>query len=150
MSRRWRPQPIRDVADGLILFDGVCVLCSRWVRFVIERDRAADFRFAAMQRRYGRVLAERLGIDPRNPETNAVIIGGRAYFKSEAALRVVARLPGWSWVRALSIVPRPLRDHVYDLIARNRYRYFGKLDSCLVPSSDIAGRFVADDASDRA
>jgi len=150
VSGRWRPRPIRDAPDGLILFDGVCVFCSRWVRFVIARDRTLRLRFTAMQSRYGRTLAERLGTAPEYPETNAVIIGGRAYFKSDAAIRVLAQLPGWSWVRALVIVPRPLRDPVYDLIARNRYRLFGKLDRCLVPSPDIAKRFVADDVADGA
>src|SRR5712691_2007573 len=90
----WKPQPLDGVADGLILFDGVCVLCSWWVHFVIERDRAAAFRFAPVQGRYGAALAARLGISVANPETNAVVTGGRAYFKSDAAIAVISRLPG--------------------------------------------------------
>ena len=69
--------------DGLVLFDGVCVLCSGWVRFLLERDSDAIFRFTPIQSPYGRALAQRLGIDPETPQTNAVIIGGRAYFKAD-------------------------------------------------------------------
>jgi predicted DCC family thiol-disulfide oxidoreductase YuxK len=145
LSRQWRSLPAPDVAEGLILFDGVCVFCSRLVRFVVARDRAARFRFTAIQSRGGRALVERLGIDPEDPETNAVIIDGRAYFKSDAALRVLARLPGWSWSAGLGIAPRKLRDSVYDLIAQNRYRLFGRLDSCIVPGPDLANRLIDDD-----
>src|ERR1700734_1922035 len=95
--RDWQPRPIEDVANGLVLFDGVCVLCSGWVRFIIEHDPAAQFRFAAIQGAYGAGLAARLGIDASNPDTNAVIIGGRAYLKSDAAIAILSRLPGWGW-----------------------------------------------------
>lgn len=145
MRNRWQPQPLDGIADGVILFDGVCVFCSRWVRFVIERDRAARFRFAPVQSRYGAALAARLGISVENSETNAVVLDGCAYFKSDAAIAVVSRLAGWAWARRLAAVPRPLRDWLYDWIAANRYRLFGRNASCLVPTPEIAGRFVADD-----
>src|SRR6202046_5561645 len=99
--------------DNIILYDGVCVFCSGWVHFVVKRDLARRFRFTPIQSPYGRRLAEALGIDPDNPDTNAVILGGRDYRRSDAALTVVSNLPGWGWVRALRIVPRPLRDAVY-------------------------------------
>ena len=92
--RRWRPVPAPDLPDGLILFDGVCLLCSAWVRFVVRRDPAARFRFVAIQDAAGREMAARLGIDATEPETNAVVLGGRAFFKSDAALAVLGRLPG--------------------------------------------------------
>jgi predicted DCC family thiol-disulfide oxidoreductase YuxK len=145
VRNRWLPQPLDGIADGLILFDGVCVFCSRWVRFVIERDRAARFRFAPMQSRYGTALAGRLGISVENPETNAVVLGGHAYFKSDAAIAVVSRLPGWGWARGGALVPRPVRDWLYDRIARNRYRLFGRTATCLIPTPETAGRFVADE-----
>ncbi len=145
MRNGWKPQPLDGVADGLILFDGVCVLCSWWVRFVIERDGAVAFRFAPVQSRFGAALAARLCISVANPETNAVVIGGRAYFKSDAAIAVVSRLPGWSWARWLALMPRPIRDWCYDRIARSRYRLFGRTASCLMPTPEIAGRFVPDD-----
>lgn len=128
--------------DGIILYDGVCVLCSGWVRFVTRRDVARRFRFTPIQSPYGRALAAALGIDPDNPDTNAVIIGGRALRRSDAALAVVGTLPGWSWVRALRWVPRPLRDLVYTLIARNRYGLFGRHDVCDLGGASIADRII--------
>jgi len=138
----WRPKAIDGVPERVVLIDGVCVLCSRSARFVIDRDPAATFRFAAVQESYGRALAERLGIDLAFPETNAVILGDSAYFKSDAVIEVLSRLPGWSWVRLGRIVPRTLRDALYDLIARNRYRWFGQTTECLMPTPDIARHFL--------
>jgi predicted DCC family thiol-disulfide oxidoreductase YuxK len=130
------PEGSRDI----ILFDGVCVLCSRWYRFVTARDRAQRFRFVAIQSSEGRPLAERFGIDPDNPETFALIAGGKAYFRSDAALRILRELPRWRWIAALRAIPAPLRDALYGVIARNRYRWFGRLDSCTLPN---AGRPAA-------
>ena len=81
--------------DDVILYDGVCVFCSRWVRFVATRDVNHRFRFTAIQSPYGTRLAQAFGIDPADPDTNAVIHGGVAYFKSDAALTVLGALPGW-------------------------------------------------------
>ena len=128
--------------DGVILYDGVCVFCSRWVRFVVARDVHARFRFTAIQSPYGNRLADALGIDANDPDTNAVIHGGIAYFKSDAALTVLSNLPGWRWVRVLLAVPRPLRDAVYNLVARNRYRIFGKYDTCFVPDAALQARVM--------
>lgn len=136
----WPPVPIDGVPDGLILFDGVCVFCSRWVRFVFEHDRERRFRFATVQEEPGLALAERLGIDPAMPKTNAVILGGRAYFKSDAAIAVLSALPGWRWASGLRWVPRVLRDGLYDFVARNRYRWFGRSETCLVPTPELAAR----------
>lgn len=133
--------------DRVILFDGVCVLCSGGARFVIARDPNATFRFVAVQEPYGRALAQRLGIDTAFPETNAAILAGRAYFKSDAAIEILSRLPLWWWVRVLRIVPRMLRDAVYDLVARNRYRMFGRTETCLLPTPELARHFLRDGAS---
>ena len=141
------PRTIGNAPDRLILFDGVCVLCSWWVRFVIERDAGARFRFVATQTPRGSALATRLGVDVANPETNVAIINGCAYFKSDATIRVLADLPRWSWSRILLLLPRGARDWAYDRIARNRYRLFGRNESCLVPTSSIAARFLLDDPS---
>ena len=128
--------------DDVILYDGVCVFCSRWVRFVAARDEVRRFRFTAIQSDYGTRLARAFGIDPNDPDTNAVIHGGVAYFKSDAALTVLSNLPGWSWTRVLFAVPVPLRNAVYNLIAKNRYRIFGKYDACFVPDADMRVRVL--------
>jgi predicted DCC family thiol-disulfide oxidoreductase YuxK len=141
----WRPKEIGGVPDGLVLFDGVCVLCSRWVRFLLERDTAGYFRFTPIQSAYGRTLARRLGIDADVPQSNAVIVGGRAYFKFDSVMSALGRVPRWRWVRTLAIVPRPLRDWCYDRIAQNRYRLFGRTETCMVPTPAIMRRFILDD-----
>ena len=87
------------------------------------RDGAAKFRFTAIQSACGRRLAETFGIDAASPDTNAVVLDGQALFKSDAALAVIASLPHWRWARLLGLVPKPLRDAVYNLVARNRYRW---------------------------
>ena len=128
--------------DDVILYDGVCVFCSRWVRFVIARDHARRFRFTPIQSAYGARLARAFGINPDDPDTNAVVHGGSAHLKSEAALTVLSQLPGWSWTRALFVVPKPLRDAVYSLVARNRYRIFGRYDVCFVPDAELRKRVL--------
>jgi predicted DCC family thiol-disulfide oxidoreductase YuxK len=128
--------------DDVILYDGVCVFCSRWIRFIAARDRQQRFRFTAIQSPYGTRLAQAFGIDPRDPDSNAVIHAGVAVFKSDAALTVLSALPRWGWVRALRAVPRPLRDAVYNLAARNRYRIFGKYEECFVPDAGMRARVM--------
>lgn len=126
--------------DNVILYDGICVFCSRWVRFVATRDVARRFRFTAIQSPYGTRLAQAFGIDPDDPDTNAVIHGGVARFKSDGALTVLSNLPGWRWTKVLFAAPKPLRDAVYGLVAHNRYRIFGKYDECFVPDADMRAR----------
>ncbi|MGJ5023323.1 thiol-disulfide oxidoreductase DCC family protein [Bradyrhizobium oligotrophicum] len=128
--------------DDVILYDGVCVFCSRWVQFVIARDTAKRFRFTPIQSPYGTRLAQAFGIDPRDPDTNAVVHGGTAHLKSDAALTVLSNLPGWSWTRALLAIPKPLRDAVYSVVARNRYHIFGKYESCFVPDAKLRNRVL--------
>jgi predicted DCC family thiol-disulfide oxidoreductase YuxK len=128
--------------DDVILYDGVCVFCSRWVRFVAARDVDRRFRFTAIQSAYGTRLAQAFGIDPADPDTNAVVHGGVVYLKSDAALMVLGALLGWGWVRALRGVPKPWRDAVYSLVARNRYRIFGKYERCFVPDESLRARVI--------
>jgi predicted DCC family thiol-disulfide oxidoreductase YuxK len=128
--------------DDVILYDGVCVFCSRWMRFVAKHDVDRRFRFTAIQSGYGTRLAQAFGIDPNDPDTNAVIHGGVGYFKSDAALTVLGTLPGWGWVQALRAAPKPLRDAVYDVFARNRYRIFGKYQVCFVPDERMKARVI--------
>jgi predicted DCC family thiol-disulfide oxidoreductase YuxK len=121
---------------GLILFDGVCVLCSRGCRFVSKRDRRGYFRFVPIQLGEGRPLAEQLGIDPDRPDSFAFVASGQGYVKSEAALRIARELPRWQWAWVFHFIPLVIRDAIYDLVARNRYRWFGRLDACILPNSD--------------
>src|SRR5262245_4406200 len=141
MRRDWHPVPAEDVPDRLILFDGVCVLCSRWVDFVIRHDAAARFRFVAIQTPLGRELAMRFGITPDDPETNVAIVDGRAWFKLESALAVVAEFSGWRWTRIAYALPGRARNLLHDRIARNRYRVCRR-DACLVPTPDVRARFL--------
>lgn len=128
--------------DDVILYDGVCIFCSHWIRFVARRDVARRFRFTAIQSGYGQRVARRFGIDPNDPDTNIVIHGGVAHFKSDAALTVLSHLPGWRWAGALRRVPPALRNPVYDLVARNRYRIFGRSDACMVPDAALRARVI--------
>jgi predicted DCC family thiol-disulfide oxidoreductase YuxK len=100
------------------------------------------FRFTAIQSGYGTRLAQTFGINPDDPDTNAVIHGGVAYFKSDAALIVLGNLPGWGWVWVLRRLPKSLRDAVYNLVAQNRYRIFGKYEECFVPDAGFRERVM--------
>ena len=142
-SRTFAPRRVDNIPSGLIVFDGVCVLCSGWVQFIIARDASAQFRFASIQGPSGAAIARDLGIDPENPATNVVVLDGIAYFKSDSALAALSRLPNWRWTRVLKVFPRVLRDWCYDRIARNRYRLFGRRDVCLIPSQQSADRFLS-------
>jgi predicted DCC family thiol-disulfide oxidoreductase YuxK len=117
VRKSWRPRIVDDTPERVILFDGVCVLCSRWARFVMTRDPEATFRFVAVQDPYGQALAQRLGIDTAFAETNAMIVGGRAYFKSDAAIEVLSRLPHWAWVRLFRLVPSADISHYLCMMA---------------------------------
>jgi predicted DCC family thiol-disulfide oxidoreductase YuxK len=117
----------------IILYDGVCILCSRSYRFVTARDVARQFRFVTIQEPEGRNLAVRLGIDADNPDTFALIDDDTPYLRSDAALRILSSLPGWGWTGMLRVIPRALRDAIYNVVARNRYRWFGKSDVCMLP-----------------
>jgi predicted DCC family thiol-disulfide oxidoreductase YuxK len=128
--------------DDVILYDGVCAFCSGWVHFVVRRDTARRFRFTPIQSPYGRRLAQAAGIDPDDPDTNAVIIDGEALRRSDGALAVLARLPNWNWVNGFRYVPRPVRDCLYRFIARNRYRIFGRYDTCDFNPAALAGRMI--------
>ncbi len=124
---------------ALILYDGDCVICSGWFRFVAKRDTAHKFLFTAIQSPYGRALALKHGIDPDNPQSNAVLIDGTVNLRSDSAIAALSALPGYGWVNAFRIIRSRLRDRLYSFIARNRYRWFGKNQTC-----DLGGMAYAD------
>jgi predicted DCC family thiol-disulfide oxidoreductase YuxK len=129
--------------NPVILFDGVCNLCHGAVNFIIDRDPASTFRFASLQSTTGREEVARHGLDPEELSSLVLIDQGRAYRRSTAALRIARRLRfPWNLAFLGMIVPAPLRDWVYDYIAQRRYRWFGKSETCRLPTPDRAGRFL--------
>ena len=130
--------------DGpVILFDGVCGLCDRWVSFVLKRDRRCTFRFAALQSEAGASLLRAHGL-PRDQLSSVVLIaGGRAYLKSAAILEMLRGLGlPWSLAVAGAALPVGFRDRLYDFVARNRYEWFGRTDTCRIPSPAERARFL--------
>lgn len=128
---------------AIVVFDGVCLLCSRWVRFILRHDRAGRYRFAAMQSERGRALLAAHGLDPDDPNSLLLLRHGRAWTDSDAILRVVAGFGGaWRSVLVLSAIPRLLRDPAYRWLARNRYRWFGRSEACWLPAPEHARRFL--------
>ena len=135
-----------DAPHAIILFDGVCNLCNATVHFVIRRDPRERFRFAQLQGDAARRICAEHGLPvpaSAEPDSIVVIVDGRALERSDAALAIAGglRFP-WPLLGALSIVPRPARDAVYRLVARNRYRWFGRRSACLVPTEEIRSRFL--------
>jgi predicted DCC family thiol-disulfide oxidoreductase YuxK len=127
----------------IIVFDGYCALCSGYARFVLAHDRAGIFRLAAAQSALGHALYVHYGLDPHDFETNILIADGKAYFKSEASIRILERLgPPWSLTRVLRFVPMATRDRIYAFIARNRLRLFGKRETCYVPGAQFLDRVL--------
>jgi predicted DCC family thiol-disulfide oxidoreductase YuxK len=128
----------------VIVFDGHCVLCSAWAQFVIRQDRQAKFRLLAAQTPLGRALYVHYALDPENYETNILIQDGIAWFKSDSMIRMLAGLGvPWSLMGVLRYLPHLARDPAYALLARNRFRLFGRRDVCFAPTADIAARFLA-------
>lgn len=128
----------------VIVFDGVCVLCNGWVRFLLARDSERVFRFAAMQGARGRELLASQGLDPDDPASFLLIDEAGAWRDTDAIVRVLSRL-GMGWRAAgwlLSRLPRRVRDRAYASVARNRYRWFGRREACMLPPPGDAHRFL--------
>jgi len=135
--------PDPAVEAPVIVFDGVCALCSRWVRFLLRFDRAGRYRFAAMQGAHGRRLLSAHGLDPDDPMSFLLLEDGRALTDSDAILRVLAGLGGpWRLATSARLLPRRWRDAAYRALARNRYRWFGRHDACYLPTPAQAARFL--------
>lgn len=137
-----------DPGGEIILYDGVCGLCNGLVRFVLVRDRRDRFRFASLQSGFARDLLARHGRDPRDLDTLYVVAGGRGaerrlLSKSGAVLHILRRLGGlWALAVVAGACPRALRDAAYDLVARHRYRLFGKYATCPVPEAKWRSKFI--------
>lgn len=128
--------------EAIILFDGVCNLCSGSVQFVIKRDPASYFKFASLQSDFGQQQLQKAGLNQQSFHSIILIIGNKIYQRSDAALEIAKKLSGaWPLLYGFKILPRFLRDGVYNLIAKNRYRLFGKKDACWIPTPGLKSRF---------
>ncbi len=129
----------------IVLFDGVCNFCNASVDFIIRHDPHARFRFAPLQSPMGEELQRRYNLDATALDTLVLIERGRASRKSTAALRIAQRLRGpYPLLYLLILIPRFIRDFCYDVLARNRYHWFGKRDECVIPSAEVRDRFLVD------
>ena len=129
--------------ERVIVFDGVCNFCNAFVNFVIQRDRKALFKFGTLQSRPAQLILQHLNLPTQDYETFLLLENGSIFTQSTAALKILRALPGfWSWLYAFILIPRPIRDGVYRVIARNRYRWMGKSDTCRVPSPQERARFI--------
>jgi predicted DCC family thiol-disulfide oxidoreductase YuxK len=138
------PEAIAHEPRAVIVFDGQCKLCCFTVRFVAPRDRKGLFAFLPAQSALGREVLSATGQDPDDPETFLLIENDAVYGLSDAALRIGRRLSWpWSWLSWIgTVVPRPLRDWAYLVLARNRRRWFGSTAVCMVPDEALRARFV--------
>jgi predicted DCC family thiol-disulfide oxidoreductase YuxK len=132
----------------LVLYDGVCGLCSRLLQFLVRHDRRRVFSFASLQSTVGRSIVARSGGNPAELTSFYVVAdyrtaGSRVFTRSDAALFVAAAL-GWPWsaARLIRFIPHAVRDRAYDVVARSRYRVFGRYDRCLVPRPEFRNRFI--------
>lgn len=140
----WGPRSAPDIRRDVIVFDGDCVLCSRMAATVHRNDPNGVFLLTDMNAAAGQALAKRFGVNPADPQTVIVVRKGRALFKTDAAFAIAAALPGWRWLAPLRLLPRWLRDPPYDVIARNRYRWFGKKTACALADPALRARLVRD------
>ncbi len=126
----------------LILFDGVCNFCDRSVQFVMKRDPEAKFTFASLQSGAGERVKEYYKIDP-SLDSMILVEDGTYYTKSTAALKICKNLKGlWKVFSVLLVIPKPIRDFFYNIVARNRYKWFGKRETCKLPSPEERSRFL--------
>ena len=127
----------------VLLFDGVCNLCNGLIQFVIKRDPAGKIHFAALQSQAGQAFMKKLKLPIQKLETLVLVKDGKALIKSTAGLTLLRELGGfWSLFYVFMIVPAPIRDWVYDLVAHNRYSIFGRTEACMIPSPDLKSRFL--------
>jgi predicted DCC family thiol-disulfide oxidoreductase YuxK len=134
-----------DASRAILLFDGVCNLCNGAVNFLIKADPDAYFRLGTLQSAAAHPYLRSFGMDPEAMSTVVLIENGQLYTRSTAVLRVVRRLGApWSLLWAFIVVPRPVRDWLYDRVAASRYQWFGRRDECRTPTPDVRARFLDD------
>lgn len=134
---------IKDIEGPILLFDGVCNLCNQTVQIIIRADKKELFKFTSLQSTTGQTLLNIMNLPTSNFDSIVMIDDDKVYTKSTAALKVCRKLGGvWIVFYPLMIIPKPIRDAVYQLIAKNRYKWFGKRNHCMIPSPEIKKRFL--------
>jgi len=137
-----KPDSLMD--NPIAIFDGMCHFCSFSIQFLLKRDKRGVFRFTPLQSPFGSALMEQHGLDPTDAQSILLVKDGLAYVKSDAVLELIADLgPPWRLLKPFFIIPNTWRDALYDIIARNRYRWFGKRDVCYAPTAAEQSRFIA-------
>ncbi len=127
----------------IILFDGVCNLCNSSVNFVINKDKKGIFKFAPLQSDFGEQALKKYGINPKDTDSIILIDGNKSYIKSSAALYIAEGLSGaYPLLFAFMIVPKFIRNWVYDYIAKNRYKWYGKKENCMIPTPELKNKFI--------
>jgi predicted DCC family thiol-disulfide oxidoreductase YuxK len=128
--------------ESIILFDGVCNLCNSGVQFIIKRDSKCHFKFASLQSETGQMLLRKYGISNKI-DSIIVIENEKVYIKSSAALQISKYLDGcWKYLIIFKVLPSSFRNFLYDILAKNRYRWFGKKDTCMLPTLEMKKRFL--------
>ena len=134
---------MNDLSKPIILFDGVCNYCHSMVNFIIRHDKQKKFVFAPLQSASGQQLLQKHKLPFTDFDSFVLIDGQKAYLRSTASLNVLKKLPWyWKWTQVFWIVPPFLRDAVYNLVARNRYKWFGKKETCMIPTPEVKARFL--------
>ncbi|MBI5916111.1 MAG: thiol-disulfide oxidoreductase DCC family protein [Bacteroidetes bacterium] len=135
--------PISNIESPILLFDGVCNLCNASVQWVIRHDPAGRFHFASLQSETGKQLLQKFNLPVSELNTVVLVDGGKALTRSDVPLRILKYLGGgWKLLGVFRIVPKFVRDAVYDWIARNRYRWFGRQEACWLPTPELKARFL--------
>ena len=134
---------MENASQPVIIFDGICTLCEFSVNFIIKNDRHAKFKFVAAQSKRGIEFQRKYGVDTLREGTVILLKGNQVYVKSDAAVEIAKDLDGpWKFLHLLKCIPKPVRDFLYSIISKNRYRWFGKKDECLLPNNNIKDRFI--------
>ena len=126
----------------IILFDGVCNLCNKSVQFILKRDKDQIFLFASLQSAFGQKLLKDFHLAADNFNSFILYQDGKIFSSSTGALKMFSQLKNWGWVKIFWIVPKFIRDAVYNWVAKNRYKWFGKKEECMIPTPDLKERFL--------
>ena len=134
---------VNDPTKPVVLFDGVCNYCNTMINFIIRQDKQKKYLFATLQSAFGQKLLQQFHLPTHSFDSFLILDKGKLYSKSTAALRIYNQLPWyWKWTQLFWVFPKFLRDAVYNVIARNRYKWFGKRNECMVPRPELKERFL--------